>query len=100
MSAVERLPAAIDKLETLRGNSGRPWTLEGGGEWIFPIGVTVAPDDGGVTPRQADLIVTLHRTIDAQLAFLRDDYESCKRHGWIPNRYVLTLADAILGGDS
>jgi len=69
MSALEEIEAAIEKLSALRGDT--PWALAGGGEWINPIGITVAPDDGGVSPREADLIVTLHRTIDAQLRILK-----------------------------
>ena len=69
MSAVEEIQAAIGKLTELRGG-GPTWALEGGDEWISPLGIDVAPDDGGVSPKDARLIVTLHRTIDAQLAVL------------------------------
>lgn len=33
-----------------------PWELLGGNEYISPIGITVAPDDGGVTSRDAEFI--------------------------------------------
>lgn len=102
MSAAETIAAAIEKLESLRGLDGT-WTLQGGNEWIHPIGITVAPDDGGVTTRQADLIVTLHRTIDAQLAILRDALAGLQP-GWAgmvqpDENYELQadLARAILG---
>ncbi|XAZ30652.1 hypothetical protein AAHB34_16025 [Paenarthrobacter ureafaciens] len=32
------------------------WELLGGGEYISPIGITVAPDDGGVGPKDAAAI--------------------------------------------
>jgi hypothetical protein len=83
MGAVERLQAAIEKLETLAQHAS--------------VGVMFLPiqDD----PVEYDLGTTLYRTIDAQLAILRDDYDVCKKENWVPHRYVLMLADAILGGD-
>lgn len=35
-----------------------PWTLIGGGEYLTPIGLMVAPDDGGVWPEDATHIAT------------------------------------------
>ena len=68
MTAVEEIQAAIEKLSRLR--SDEPWRLVGGNEWITPIGIGVAPDDGGISIGDAELIVTLHRTIDAQIDVL------------------------------
>ena len=98
MNTVERLQAAIEKLEALRTERGY---VEDSG-WL----VEENPDDRGgfleppepfIPITNDELIVTLHRTIDAQLAILRHDYETCHRNDWTPDRYVLPLADAILG---
>jgi hypothetical protein len=100
VNAVERLEAAITKLEGLRGSkpeSGdREWTQRGRTIFAFD-GTPVAKD---VLSWDRDLIVTLHRTIDAQLAILRH----VRAHysgdlGISTNRHVVALADAILGGD-
>lgn len=110
MNAVERLQAAIDKLEKLRADSTP-------GEWIYrgrgciaagEYGDVVAPGrvdcmaycngssstiEGDNLDADADLIVTLHRTIDAQLAILA---YGATLTGRIPDE-ITTLADAILG---
>jgi hypothetical protein len=137
MNAVERLEAAIVKLEQLNAEStpgpwqwwnleraDRGWTGNG------PTLETVARDDldpecakAGVIvawghdawgldvePADADLIVTLHRTIDAQLAILRTALVIVTPEPGFLHSYdagpgsqvgnALALADAILGGDA
>lgn len=107
MSAVERLQAAIDKLERLRAEATpNPWHASG-----RYIGHREA--DGKsiryhlrAGESDADLIVTLHRTINAQLAILRAGIknESVRRSStlWsgLLDESACALADAILGSDS
>ena len=87
MTPEQRLQAAIEKLEALRGaGTPAPWTTTWGSATV------PAADDLG--SGDADLIVTLHRTIDAQLAIL---YRALNRNA--PERDAAEmLADAILGG--
>ncbi|MFC5930863.1 hypothetical protein [Cryobacterium melibiosiphilum] len=81
MSAVEEIQAAIEKLTAIRRDSGLvvqcsdpedvcfrtddDTDADGNG---FSFGVIVGIDDTDI----AEGIVTLHRTIDAQLAILKD----------------------------
>jgi hypothetical protein len=103
MSPVERLQAAIDKLEQMRTDRGyvevNGWLAEENPgdtarSWLEPR------DD--LSPITNDeLIVTLYRTIDAQLAVLRDAHE---RYSHNPEKEpvspsgknAVALADAIL----
>lgn len=120
MSPVERLQAAIEKLEKLRDESTPAswhyWTDELTGEVdIWHDGearshvAQIGKHEDVRVYRDADLIVTLHRTIDAQLAILRN---TVRLHGefvalgkeshWleaIERAGDLALADAILGSD-
>ena len=105
MTAVERLEAAIAKLEQLKaeGTPG-PWV---GRTNILGIrrlmdsegGVLAemfdATDHGDESFENTDLIVALHRTIDAQLAILRFAVD-----GLYDLPEFLMLADAILGDNS
>ena len=105
MTVVERLEAAIAKLEqlTAEGTPG-PWV---GRTNILGIrrlmdsegGVLAemfdATDHGDESFENTDLIVTLHRTIDAQLAILRFAVD-----GLYDLPEFLMLADAILGDNS
>ncbi|GLU88906.1 hypothetical protein [Agromyces sp. NBRC 114283] len=106
MNPAEKIQAAIDKLEGLR-DQGWP------GKWQYVNGAIetdegfelfqhhdaeywgtgrVALDVDHAVP-QAELIVTLHRTIDAQLAILHRGISDAA-----PEREVAELlADAILG---
>lgn len=110
MTPLARLQAAIRKLEQLNteGHPGPWWhDVVFGGVWS---GTGLASDvevTHDATEEDADLIVTLHRTITAQLGFLRDQVrrleveqdralESIALH----YRHALALADAILGGES
>jgi hypothetical protein len=56
-----------------------PWELIGGGEWISPIGIPVAPDDGGVGPQDAEFIAHAPTDIARLLATLGNC--DCKRKG-------------------
>jgi len=108
MSAVDEICDAIEKLEGLNGSAiGGPWVLSvcsscGAGH------TEVADEEGmfvaDMTDRdvEAELIVTIHRTIDAQLAILQwglDIYKiptlQCPSP---PATRVLALARAINGG--
>jgi len=124
MNAAETIQAAIDRLAYLNAATAPgPWSLgapefpwSSWDEGDVPVVVNVeqlfsdrpaflhhpgsfAESDGGFDRLDADLIVTLHRTIDAQLAILR-----AQLHIWegsIAYRAaVLDLARAILGEDA
>jgi hypothetical protein len=86
MNAAETIAAAIEKLETLKAESTpspwHHWTDDLTGDvdlwhdqearsYIATLGHSDAPR----VNRDADLIVTLHRTIDAQLKILRRDID-------------------------
>jgi hypothetical protein len=105
VSAVERLEAAIAKLEAMRDE--RQYTEQNG--WL----VEPNPDDRPsfdeppepfMPITNDELIVVLHRTIDAQLAILRaaliehtDFMTEIEKPYWTA---ALALADAILGSES
>jgi hypothetical protein len=105
MSPVERLRAAIEVLEHLKAEStpGR-WEILGGGDrfvsWLpeVPVGFAyvLAEPVEFEQEADADLIVVLHRTVDAQLAILAYGVTLV---GPVPES-ILALADAILGSDS
>lgn len=93
MNAEETIAAAIEKLEKLRGAATpAPWDFYGGepfGYGIgFPVGLVVHRDE--ITDEDAELIVTLHRTIDAQLAILQESKT------WGISDATIDLARAIL----
>lgn len=121
MSAVERLQAAIDKLEALRAESTQgEWGFESvpetgesriyaeadGFAFMAATTVTFYPVPGGMKPSDADLIATLHRTIDAQLAILRtaldvvEETEEGAIRASALGMSALGLAHAILGDQS
>lgn len=99
---MERLQAAIEKLEQLKADAvAGPWhkemVLGGGNDLLYAIVPTTVVPVIGSTLRESDhdLIVTLHRTIDAQLAILRFAVD-----GLYDLPEFIFLADAILGSDS
>lgn len=109
MNAAETIQAAIDKLTRLRDEANvAPWSLyfrsgknAAHGGIDSPSGYVSSPS---LKAGNADLIITLHATIDAQLAILQDsiDYrDTLARAGveWVEkdNSAVLLLARAILG---
>ena len=105
MNAVERIGAAIERLEALKAETTPgPWLLTVARQNTHAIyGRSPGQEVVGSTPRHGglwnatdgDLIVTLHRTIDAQLAILR-----AASGGSRPPRLILAIADAILGSES
>ena len=115
VSAVDEIQAAIDKLTKLRDESTPgPWDLwHGDITQAFSMAVQVGPHEHeriGVVPgdsvrhEDAALIVTLHATIDAQLAILTDWHD--RYAGKVAKDYVpvspsnvnpLALARAING---
>lgn len=116
MNPVEKLQAAIERLEELRADSAPgAWTTyrdEGSLGWyvnssehgrVLSTGYVGNND----SKSHADLIVTLHSTIPALLAILRDIAERYRKFppasepGWEPKApstvNALALATAILG---
>jgi hypothetical protein len=110
MNAAETIATAIEKLEGLRpGYEVRgEWLVEVVGEhtcggygeasgWLHEPGC-------GYEPLTNDpIVVTLHRTIDAQLAILRMFGANLALLGdWEPHpdNEIMALARAVLGGDS
>ncbi|MDR6907510.1 hypothetical protein J2X63_003218 [Agromyces sp. 3263] len=94
MNAVERLQAAIEKLERLRNERGyiehSGWLVE---ENPNDRGGFLEPPEPFIPITNDEIIVTLHRTIDAQLTILYRGLTSVA-----PEREVAEmLADAILG---
>ena len=104
MSAVEEIQAAIVKLTELRRLSN-DWQFEvtksDGHSYMGSLSIveSVAPE--AIDPVDADLIVTLHRTIDAQLVILRSAQEDYYQYGGRPPHFFandVALARAINGG--
>ena len=96
MTAVEEVQAAIDKLTKLRSES-KP------GPWTDTWGSATVPAADDLAGEDAELIIALHGTIDAQLAIFEDfayRYRTAWAH-WIPAGpgagNTLALARAING---
>jgi len=121
MTPTERLQAAIDKLQALKADStAGEWGFESlpetgesrihseadGFSFMAATTVTFYPVPGGVKPKDAELIVTLHRTIDAQLAILEGALGEAslwiteQGEEWRVDVRAVALADAILGSTS
>lgn len=74
----------------LAAATSEPWKLLGGGEYIYPIGVLVTPDDGGVNDADAALIVNAPSDLAALIAEVERLREAVKpavtsalaEHGW------------------
>lgn len=108
MTAAERLQAAIEKLEREADTySPRPWTAwRQGAPGRQRFGIEDARAEDVATVREADdaeLMVTLSRTIEPQLAILREVRDRyAVLESWEPKSptaiNALRLADAILGG--
>ena len=127
MTPVQRLQAAIEKLEALKAEiSPGAWTLFGSSTFGYGIERGYDADDPSagtivvaryeVADAEAELIITLHRTIDAQLEVLRSaaDFLTNAEREWPAPiwdrhpelrdrlegllRFEVALADAILGG--
>ena len=100
VTAADEIRAAIEKLEELK-ESTRYFEVNG---WLCEgqPGDTVRDyfhPDGGASPLTNDpVIVTLHRTIDAQLAILRRDVDMYEK--FAQDRQVGVWRDAVeRGGD-
>lgn len=48
-----------------------PWDLIGGGEYVTPVGIMVAPDDGGVNGADAEFIAHARTDVPALVAVAR-----------------------------
>ena len=98
MTVVERLEAAIAKLERLR--ESEPYHESH--SWLVSL-ITVGTEDDRreeeAPQTSSELIVTLHRTIDAQIAVLRvgSEFALITSNRWTD--ISVALADAILGDD-
>jgi hypothetical protein len=125
-TAVETIQAAIEKLEELKALSTGPnlWMVDRefpakvlhpdkpGYDWDGQLVADTNTDEIGLptNPADARLIVTLHRTIDAQLAILanglivakhwEDILEQVSGTMRTPINHALLLARAILGEES
>lgn len=111
MNALERLEAAIAKLEAERA-SAEPgvWAIDSAqldqpGFMFAPRVCAGCGRNCALEPEDAALIVTLHRTIEPQLALLRYGLQQEQARVKYPGYWyspvdpgVLALADAILGG--
>lgn len=123
MTALEEIQQAIQRLTELRdaGSAGtdewKVWRASTGirssddYEWIFfDYGdernrYRIAEKQNWGTSADMQMIVTLHRTIDAQIAILRREHEFARVNGWPPQPFperldVLALARAINGSAS
>ena len=106
MTPVEKLQAAIEKLEHHVDESwhGFYGVSRGQIEASNPGGARRV--SGTLRREDAELIVTLHRTIDAQLAILRFAVKRLEAITTLTGLHLqaheheMALADAILGGDS
>ncbi len=101
MTSVERIQAAIEKLEHLKSETTpAPWMVD---KWRGCLIVTTPTNDMVAdrvySAEVAELIVTLHGTIDAQLAWLRYavSLEATVQPPADFRAFALALADAILG---
>lgn len=99
MSAVDEIQAAIGKLTALMSATvALPWELDN--ELIRADGWILAQTMHTGNEATGQLIVTLHATIDAQLAILRHTLEHYRGDlGIGTNRHIVSLARAI-NGDS
>lgn len=92
MTAAETIATAVEKLEGIQTDA--TWVYSPENMDLIANGVSVAV---GVMPADGARIVMLHRTIDAQLAILR---ELCRPAlGGSVHAAALELARAILGED-
>lgn len=110
MTPLEELQAAHKRLSELRRASAAldppPWVVELESHGSANVTTNNGSGDicynqeGGIfDPETADLIVTLHRTIDAQLTLLSDrGLDQTFEDTRTPDPAVLTLARAINGG--
>ena len=110
LTAVEEIQAAIDELNQMRDAApSAPWdyiddedgySIRGGDDYGCEFGNSFARSDN---PWASDLIVALHRTIEAQVALLTiclgafDHFERTNSYPLDEHKAALTLARAING---
>lgn len=118
MNAADTIRAAIERLERQRDAASEsaygaweitPPSRPGEHAWLPALSIAVVTSawDACIEPAAAELIVTLHRTIDAQLVILREgektltELESIGFGGGVLGRAesAWRLARAILGED-
>lgn len=104
MNAVEKLEAAIAKLEELRDQSSLgpwcAWKLRGNtGRMTYGIEDAYGEDIAVIrSSPESELIEILHRTVDAQLAILRHALGLLRDGYYVAAAPTeIALADAILG---
>jgi hypothetical protein len=107
MTPAETIQAAIEKLARLRDGADADFFAiddVGTESYLGYLRVAQSVDPSTITPEDADLIATLHATVDAQLALLAETHRQYAawgnrvgRHTVDPDGLVLNLANAILG---
>ena len=100
MTNATRISAAIEKLERLKAESTEGVWFESNGIMGIETGMEDVVLDAGMSTYDADLIVTLHSTIDAQLELLRLALKYGELDASSGSRFIagaVKLADAILG---
>ena len=101
MSAVDEIQAAIVNLTELVDSRG--YSVYNG--WLIEIDNSLLPDDPRVPLTSDEYMLTLHRTIDPQIAILQDAAEGYWKPGdapdnweaFVSSRAALALARAING---
>jgi len=104
MTPAEKIAAAITRLEQFTDPAAEEWAIRLGKTTDVIIAGTSVPVASNLFSWNADEIVTLHRTLDAQLAILRGALGGARDldDGAMPDEPAstvdaLNLADAILG---
>ena len=106
---IQEIRAAVDRLTALSKSvpegewyeGPTPGVLEAGYP-LFTRLINGIPYEAASTEEVVDLIVTLHRTIEAQLSMLQDaidffDFSCCEDHGLRGSAPALAVARAING---
>lgn len=106
MSALEEIEAAIEKLEQMRTDAHpAPWgpvrrEEHGGGYWAHLVLGDAVTLDVDFNDRHdladANLIVTLHRTIEAQLVILQNLVENLRDFPAARADYIADLFDDVM----
>lgn len=86
MSQVELLTRAIKKLETLSDKT-RYFEMNGWLVELVTTGTEANPQQEPAPLTSDDMLVTLHRTIDAQLAILKAALDDFVSYGGKPSKF-------------
>ena len=78
------LPRLTDIEQRAQNATPAPWVLIGGGEYVTGAGVLVAPDDGGVSPENAEFIAHSRQDVPALTAAIRAVLELHKPVPMVP----------------